>query len=49
MKWMVYETERGINGVAYWYRTRKEARDHVRRFRNNPFLSSFELSMMRWM
>lgn len=47
MKWMVWEIDHGW-GVAYWYRTRKEARDHARRVRNNPYLASFEVIVNRW-
>lgn len=46
---MVYEIDGERVGIAYWYRTRDEARNHVRRVRNNPFLASFEVSMNRWM
>lgn len=39
--WQVYEEdERGV-GVLYYYATRREARQHMRRVRGNTFLKGW--------
>lgn len=36
--WTVWEEDQTGEGILYRYATRREARQHIRRVRNNPFL-----------
>ncbi|CAB1282915.1 hypothetical protein [Xylella phage Cota] len=39
--WHVWEEDQTGTGVSYLYATRREARQHMRRVRNNLFLSGW--------
>ena len=39
--WHVWEEDQTGHGLSYLYATRREARAHMRRVRNNPFLSGW--------
>ena len=39
--WHVWEEDETGNGISYFYATREQARAHMRRVRNNPFLKGW--------
>ena len=39
--WQVWEEDQTGQGVSYLYATRREARAHVRRVRNNLFMAGW--------